>query len=345
MHTHVTDHVVADSLAGHPVEDRWSDAVPRIPDELLDTSVYLYPDRVSAQMGKAVGGTGFMTNLPLPGTDLNAWFVVTNRHVIEQGSCVVRSNMVDGLHHHTMETLEKGWKFCPKGTDIAVHIFAVSNEKAKGRNISEIIANRTIPLSSMITYDEFCEHDIGVGDDVFMVGRFINRDGLQTNVPTVRFGNIAQNFPKHPKDQDQIYYETRSIGGFSGSPLFFHIYAASYRPKDGKLTPGYAGPRLLGINAGHTGYKEPVRDSAGNENQYGYYVQANAGLSNAVPAWHLRDMLTGDTMKEVLDRGSKYVLGERQEVVDAAPVDRSEASVAGDEVLKKMLNTPPKPHE
>jgi hypothetical protein len=70
--------------------------------------------------------------------------------------------------------------------------------------------------------------DIGPGDDVFVVGRFINREGKQKNIPSVRFGNIAQ-MPGEPlflddgKELECFLIEGRSISGFSGSPVFIHI--------------------------------------------------------------------------------------------------------------------------
>ena len=43
-----------------------------------------------------------------------------------------------------------------------------------------------------IEQSEIGTHNIGPGDDVFIVGRFVNHEGKQQNHPTVRFGAIAQ---------------------------------------------------------------------------------------------------------------------------------------------------------
>lgn len=35
------------------------------------------------------------------------------------------------------------------------------------------------------------KHRIGIGDDVAMIGRFVDHDGGETNQPAARFGNIS----------------------------------------------------------------------------------------------------------------------------------------------------------
>lgn len=78
---------------------------------------------------------------------------------------------------------------------------------------------------------------VGPGDDVFVVGRFINSQGKLRNIPSVRFGNIAQ-MPLKPIEQGRVFgefqqesflVEARSISGFSGSPVFLILLAASSR--------------------------------------------------------------------------------------------------------------------
>jgi hypothetical protein len=72
--------------------------------------------------------------------------------------------------------------------------------------------------------------------------------------PTARFGNIAQ-MPNEPViikrfEQDCFLVEARSIGGFSGSPVFWHVLpfaGGAYRPK-GNLQ---LGPLLLGVELGY----------------------------------------------------------------------------------------------
>src|SRR5208337_5394725 len=69
------------------------------------------------------------------------------------------------------------------------------------------------------------EYGIGVGDDVFMVGRFINHEGSPTYLPATRFGNISvMPFPilKSPQKGPSYCIDMHSRPGFSGSPVFVY---------------------------------------------------------------------------------------------------------------------------
>jgi hypothetical protein len=67
---------------------------------------------------------------------------------------------------------------------------------------------------------------IGPGDDVFMVGRFIDHDGGNKNRPALRFGNIS--IDPTPIMQDNgvrvpaYCVDLHSRTGFSGSPVFVY---------------------------------------------------------------------------------------------------------------------------
>ena len=63
---------------------------------------------------------------------------------------------------------------------------------------------------------------------MFVVGQLVNSQGKVRNIPSTRFGNIAQ-MPYEPIEQDRVFgkfqqesflVEARSIIGFSGSPIF-----------------------------------------------------------------------------------------------------------------------------
>src|SRR5262245_57719654 len=92
----------------------------RIPDWLLDAPVYLYPDEASALRGERIGGSGFWQGKPFPaaGAEQGTAWLVTNKHVIEQGNWTVRINTFSsGLA--TIETNENEWFFHPN-YDLAV---------------------------------------------------------------------------------------------------------------------------------------------------------------------------------------------------------------------------------
>ena len=56
---------------------------------------------------------------------------------------------------------------------------------------------RLVGTQDFVTEKLVEEHNIGPGDEVFMVGRFVAHAGTKKNLPIVRFGNIAMN-PNEP---------------------------------------------------------------------------------------------------------------------------------------------------
>jgi len=118
---------------------------------------------------------------------------------------------------------------------------------------------------------------VGAGDDTFMVGRFINHAGKQRNTPSIRFGNIAMlpfekvkldNAANH-YEQEAFLVETRSISGFSGSPVFVYqpIYTMTQIPRAHEFAISEHDPMgelyLLGIDCGHIPKYEKVVNGAG----------------------------------------------------------------------------------
>jgi hypothetical protein len=68
---------------------------------------------------------------------------------------------------------------------------------------------------------------LSLGDEIFMPGAFVGRVGHHKNIPVVRIGHIAA-MPDEPVEnvapRDGAYLvEIRSLGGFSGSPVFLNL--------------------------------------------------------------------------------------------------------------------------
>ena len=155
--------------------------MPRIPPKFLDCVCYLYRSKVEADAGEEFGGTGFLIGVPsrIPGWAHS--YVVTNHHVAcTGGASVVRLNTKNGgADVFAFEPDE--WHFDPQ-FDVAVCPIALN------RTI-----HQTAPIvTSMFVTKEMLEKEqIGVGDDVFMLGRFVDHDGGISNRPAARFGNIS----------------------------------------------------------------------------------------------------------------------------------------------------------
>jgi hypothetical protein len=270
--------------------------VPRIHDDYLNCVVYLYPTEGDANDGTRIGGSGFLVGVPSKGLRRNFIFpyVVTNKHVVEKAT-TLRLNTQDGKKT-ILPTLRSAWTVHPSGDDLAACIISLNPKEYKFNHA---------PRENFLSKDVIKNFNIGIGDDTFMVGRFINHEGRQLNLPTVRFGDIAQMPWETIKqddgfEQESFLIETRSIGGYSGSPIFTFIPVASERPglkdwgKPENILRAH-GPWLLGVDWGHINDWSPVCRENGEPvnpaNPKAMQVKLNTGMSAAVPAWKLAELL------------------------------------------------------
>src|SRR5262249_39177458 len=149
-----------------------------------------------------------------------------------------------------------------------------------------------IPSTFLVTKEEITNRDIGVGDDVIFVGRFMPYDGVEINEPSVRFGNVSM-MPKQPipredgTHQESFLIEARSLSGYSGSPVFFcERHGLGHR----HILPEFD-LRLLGIDWGHMHLNQPVLMQGGAMQHPDLVVQANSGMMGVVPAWKIQELL------------------------------------------------------
>jgi hypothetical protein len=266
--------------------------VSRIDDGILECVVYIYPDIPSAEAGIAAGGTGFLFGAVLSEQPLKAIeFVVTNRHVIDGGGRVVRINTRDG-RLETREIEDPEWLRHPVGDDLAIARLLVSNTDK----------TNCLHYDLAITPSDIRAHNVGPGDDIFVVGRFINHEGKQQNHPTVRSGIIAQmpgeaiSFPDGT-EQDSFLVEARAISGFSGSPVFLNRGAGSRYHL-----------RLLGINHCYLSTEEPVKlRTTKRPINDDWFVTNNTGMMGVIPAWRLTEMLGMPKVQEMIKEGKREV--------------------------------------
>ncbi|WP_166302406.1 trypsin-like peptidase domain-containing protein [Bradyrhizobium sp. 2S1] len=303
--------------------------MPRIVDRCLNSVAYLYPSEAEAEDGVKQGGSGFFVGIRLGPANMELLCVVTNRHVVDRGSATVRVNTPDGRFDIIPLDGAK-WHYHPDGDDIAVCPIGI---------------NTTLHQISSISSDAFLtkkmieQYDVGVGDDTFVVGRFTSREGKARNIPSVRFGAIAQ-MPAEPIvldggiAQESYLIEARSIPGYSGSPVFFTIPPApgpppivnpsddikAQMPEFLKMV-GYnqkrqnyyqLGPWLLGIDYCHIYDTVPVINSLTGAPVANMHVRSDTGMMGVIPAWRLTDILEGpgivavvNDYKAAIERGKK----------------------------------------
>jgi hypothetical protein len=284
---------------------RWVTPVPEIHKQFLECVVYLYPSRVAAKEGQDFGGTGFLIGYPSEVENYH-FYAVTNAHVIDEGSPVIRLNTHDGKSD-VLEYACDDWITHPGGDDLAVCPIKPPLDAYK---------NIALNWNLVVVSEEFMrnKHASYVGAEVFMVGRFVNHEGKQKNTPAVRFGNIAM-MPEEPikgykgHEQECFLVEMRSHGGFSGSPAFLALPERTYSvqpdpgimPSDWVYTPQapipYSHIKLLGVDCSHISLREPVmmpNPKVGEEDKEhpeGWYVKTNTSMAAVIPTWRLEDLL------------------------------------------------------
>lgn len=289
--------------------------VQRVDDKFLDCSAYVYATEDHANEGKSVGASGFLVAVPAtgkwwlldgvcPAPGYNHLYVVTNRHnIVEREDSrpkpVVRLNTENVAPAIIPATVED-W-VCSDEHDLAVL-------PIQYRKHYRYLA---IPVASFLTREEATTYDVGIGDEVMMVGRFVNHEGKQQNRPSVRFGHVSmmpcesEPLPhKSSPSGSQVSFavEVHSIPGYSGSPVIVRpspvpvskipaevsitnttIGIVHVSPCDFGPAPRLrGGPWLLGVEWG------VIRDKFYESSRDHYYY---TGMSGVVPAWYLADLL------------------------------------------------------
>lgn len=260
--------------------------MPAIPSVVLNSIVYIYEDADEARLGVAQGACGFLVGIhSTKRSDHKHIYAVTNWHVAKQsatGRTFIRINKLAG-GADVIEFDVDDWHHVPGGGDVAatevfldsaVHVFNPTD------------------VRNLLT-DETAQEWICVGEDVFMIGRFVDHDGGLINKPAARFGNISmlpsllrgmQNSNSHGPG----YYciDMHSRGGFSGSPVYAYRTAGS----DLSLSftnemPALHAPlmSLLGIHCGQ--FKETLLTDDGQK------VTGWSGMTSVLPAWHITALL------------------------------------------------------
>lgn len=255
-------------------------AMPRIPDNFLDNVAFLYRTEEEARTRTRLGGSAFFVGREIVGAEL-LWgeqrhvpYLISNRHVVFDGSaCVASINSRSGDETTVLDLDQNDWHAHP-----TADLCAIAPGDVVDFSQQQI---QFIPQRQFITPKQIAEMQLGIGDDVFMVGRFVNHQGHKRNRPALRFGNISMMLEDIPvKDpngrgrmEQSFAVEMRSRTGFSGSPV------SLYRTPNSVLIPDVSAKhknviRLLGVNYGY------IKDETG-ENTY---------LNGVIPAWKIMEL-------------------------------------------------------
>lgn len=279
--------------------------MPRVPDAYVDSVVYLYPSAEDARTGNDVGACGFTVRVPLDAR-IGAYqpaqlYVVTNRHVIDHRHLCVRMNLMGG-GFDVIETDAEDWVPHPLGHDVAA--CTIMFQRRDWRFVA-------IPDSDFLTTSTAAEWQIGPGDDVFMVSRFLWQEGRSQNRPILHTGVVSRLplqeegvFNPHTRLYEPSFLvETHSRPGYSGSPVYGYI--GPFQPQLGNPVTTYTGPGtitrdvsprtfVIGVAWGYLPAKERLKNVEGE--CLPAVVTMSSGIAAVVPAWHIREVLEEETL-------------------------------------------------
>jgi hypothetical protein len=292
--------------------------MPRINRDVLDSVFFLYSTREDAQSGTNAQATGFIVAC---GGDLFeqslSLYGISNWHAaVRAGASIIRLNTIDG-GFDVLEFGPEDWTFIPGLDDVAIVLLdGISEHRHRVRSIP----------TSLFTSEADAKYKIGVGDDVFMLGLFVDHEGHATNRPKARFGNISMMpSPDAPIEQptghlaESYIIDMHSRDGFSGSPVFV------YRTIGGDLTDSRSGQiehddqmwrtedqplrlvdktlfKFLGIHWGQ--FDEPLEVLEIHESLSGRrtFVKARSGMTCVIPSWRILDVLNLPIFQEARRR-------------------------------------------
>lgn len=230
----------------------------------------------------------------------NYLVAVTAKHVIEQAaskyttSVYIRVNEKDGLSC-LHETNEADWKFHPDPRcDVAVAMLNLEDVDSR-------FDARGFSTSMFLTRDASVRKQVGVGDECFSVGLFVQHSGSSRNLPVVRMGNIAAMPEEDVRTKNYNYaaylIDCRSIGGQSGSPVYVFVdphvdsdLATTEKRLIRLVQPGKRDAKsfqLMGLIHGHWDLEEYDLTSQKIES-----LRLNMGIAIVVPATAILDALT-----------------------------------------------------
>lgn len=285
--------------------------MPRIRKDLKDSIFYLY--RRDPKTGEIIGpeGTGFLMSRD---GHAQRCYAVANWHVAVRGASIIRLNSNGGVRFLEYDPSE--WHFRPRRDDIAM--IDITGELEEG--------DETFMLSEemFVTRDIIAEFEIGLGEDLFMIGMFAENHGGDRNIPAARFGNLSM--LAHPSALIRLENDAsrpvhladmRSRGGFSGSPVFIYrtdttdissAHLQLTRPSHPQFRTGFIHDRpavthkdwfvgLLGIHCGQFWERVEFRkqtaemERRGDPIVEGDNLVIQGGMTIIAPAWEIIDLL------------------------------------------------------
>lgn len=254
-----------------------------IPDEVRKCVVFIGYRMADGSMRMA--GSGFFLGKDIEGDRAAQVFLVTAKHVLDGirglglNEIHVRANLKNG--EATWLKCDGEWIFHPESTAVDVAMLKTG--------IPAELDHLAIPFNLCATEETLAAHEVGLGDEVFVVGLFRHHSGNTKNIPIVRVGNLAamaeeRVVTQHFGPMDAYLIEARSIGGLSGSAVFLNLGVV--RSVRGQIKYARSGPIffLLGLIHGHFDVPSSSMDNSEMDDGSGLTTaKINTGMAIVVP--------------------------------------------------------------
>ncbi len=251
-------------------------------------------------------------------------YVVTNSHVAVNCGAI-RLNTKDGSSD-VIPLSKEAWIHHPAGDDLAIAAMSLSDR----------FQYKALPMNTFsLTKEDIALYNVGPGDDIFFMGRFITHEGKQRNQPVVRFGTIAMMpgepifQPERGHHQESFLVEARSLSGFSGSPVMLYIPPFSHRFRGGKFEPGdgldtSTTTGLLGVDWGNM--------------HLGDEALTNSGIMAVVPVWKLTELLDDEEVAAIRDAAAAAAIRDSSASLNVAAEPKDYERF--EELLDKVIRVP-----
>jgi hypothetical protein len=253
----------------------------KVPDNIRKCVVFIGYKMADGEY--RLGGSGFFLGTMICGNQSKRTFLVTAKHVIDGvrktgiKEVQIRVNNKDG-NASWIETKLDDWFHHPsdESMDVSLHEMGIPPESD----------HLVIPDTIFATDKVFSDLQVGLGDEVFIVGLFKHHQGNLRNIPIVRIGNLSATNEEKLRvkgfgEIEAYLIEARSIGGLSGSPVFLNL--GKLRLVDGglKQTDGETSFYMLGLIHGHFD-EESIIDGETEDSKKGSNA-VNTGIAIVVP--------------------------------------------------------------
>lgn len=195
--------------------------MPQVPTEVLRCVAFLSPQK-NADPDATVFFVRIHANDPRSDGPVAAVYAVTAKHTLKKyveeaasSEAWLRLNKRTGGVER-IATQISDWRLHDEA-DIAIYLWSQSRD----------YDIEPFPIRQHLIDDIIEQWGVGPGDEVFLSGLFWQHVGFSKNAPIVRTGNIAamrgdKIYTTNYGAMDTYLIEVRSVGGLSGSPVFFN---------------------------------------------------------------------------------------------------------------------------